>query len=75
MKKYKIPRKLSLVKFDFDTIDIKYHSQYPFSRHEHYIFLGEIPNMNGHCVIGHKNGAITFGWHTDNFVELTDDEV
>ena len=73
MKK-KMPRKLSLVKFDFDSLDVKFHSQYPFSRHEHCIFLGEIPNMDGHCVIGTKSGNITFGWHTDNFVEVTEDE-
>ena len=73
--KPKIPRKLSLVKFDFDSIDKKYHEQYPFLPSSHYIFLGEIPNMPGHCVIGKKDGTITWGWHSDNFAELTDEEV
>jgi len=74
-KKNKIPRKLSLVKFDFDSVDKKYHEQYPFLPSSHYIFLGEIPNMAEHCVIGKKDGTITWGWHTNNFVELSEEEV
>jgi hypothetical protein len=41
----KMPRKLSLVKFDFGNLPKKYHSKYPFKAEEHYVFLGEIPNM------------------------------
>jgi hypothetical protein len=74
-KNNKIPRKLSLVNFDFGSIDKKYHDHYPFMPNSNYIFLGEIPNMPGHCVIGKKDGSITWGWHSDNFVELTEDEV
>ena len=72
--KTKIPRKLSLVKFDFETLPKKYHSQYPFHPSERMIFLGEIPNMMGHCAVARSDGIISSGWHTDNFVELTDDE-
>jgi hypothetical protein len=40
MKK-EIPRQYSLVKFDFDALDEKYHSQMPFTRKGVYIFFGE----------------------------------
>ena len=73
--KTKTPRKLSLVKFDFKTLPKKYHSDYPFRPEDRLIFLGEIPNMMGHCVLAKEDGTITSGWHTDNFVELTEDEL
>ncbi len=72
--KWRKPRKLSLVKFDFEGLPKKYWTQYPFQPNESYLFLGEIPNMNGHCVIGNPDGTVQFGWHTNNFIELTDDE-
>ena len=72
----KIPRQYSLVKFDFAGIDERYHSQLPFSRNGVYVFFGEIPNMPGHCVISdHKTGQIYSGFHTDSFVELSEEEV
>ncbi|MCD0460144.1 hypothetical protein [Roseiconus lacunae] len=40
-----------------------------------YIFFGEIPNMRGHCVVAdHQTGQLYSGYHTENFVELTEDE-
>jgi hypothetical protein len=40
-----------------------------------YIFLGEIPNMPGHCVLLRNNdGKLFSGYHTENFIELTDEE-
>jgi len=67
------PRKLSLVKFVSDNIDI---SNYPFKRDAAYVFLGELVNMPGHCVVAeHPSGSIISGYHTENFVELTDDEI
>jgi len=39
-----------------------------------YIFLGEIPNMLGHCVISDKSGKILFGYHLENFTEIPEDE-
>lgn len=39
------------------------------------IYLGEIPNMEGHCVvIGHLSKKIYSGFHTDIFRELTEEE-
>ena len=76
MTKYKIPRKLSLVKFDYNKMPKKYHKDYlkTFEKDKHYLFIGEIPNMPGHCVISKEGGVITLGWHTDDFIELTDEE-
>ncbi len=71
----KIPRKLSWVKFDFTNLPKIYHSKYPFRKDEHLIFVGEISNMKGHCIISRKNGKLVIGYHTDNFVELTEDEI
>lgn len=65
------PRKLSLVKFDFTRIDRKFWSKYPFKSGRSYVFMGEIVNMLGHCVVAdHKTGKIYSGYHTENFVEL-----
>jgi hypothetical protein len=39
------------------------------------VFFGEIPNMPGHCVVAdHRSGQIYVGYHTDDFVELTEEE-
>lgn len=40
------------------------------------IYFGEIPNMPGHCVVmGSTTGDFYVGYHIENFVELTEDEV
>ena len=50
-------------------------AKYPFKEKGTYIFFGEIPNMPDHCIVAdYKTGKIYSGYHTDNFVELTDDE-
>jgi hypothetical protein len=72
----KMPRQYSLVKFDYESTPVEYHKCYPFKENEHYIFLGDIPNMPGHCVVvSVKTGQIYSCYHTENFIELTDDEV
>jgi len=76
MPKRKHPRQYSLVRFLFDDVDVKYHSQYPFTRDGVYVFFGEIPNMGGHCVVAnHKTGQIFSGYHTENFSELPSNDV
>ena len=48
---------------------------YPFTRGKAYVFLGEIPNMPGHCVVAEReNGRIHAGFHTDLFTELASNE-
>jgi hypothetical protein len=47
----------------------------PFKPAKAYLFLGEIPNMPGHCVVADiKTGRLLTGYHTSNFVEVPDDE-
>ena len=72
----KTPRKLSLVRFDAARLPRGFRRKYPFRAGVAYVFLGEIPNMPGHCVVAdHKSGQIHSGYHTDHFVELGKDEV
>jgi hypothetical protein len=53
-----------------------YESEYPFNNGEIFVFLGEISNMKGHCVVARRDdGKIFSCYHSDNFVELSEDEV
>jgi hypothetical protein len=56
------PRQFSLVRFDFDAFPAEYHAKYPFKKDGVYVFVGEIPNMPGHCVVAdHGTGRIYRG--------------
>jgi hypothetical protein len=39
------------------------------------VFLGEIPNVPGHCAVLLGSGQCDVGYHTFDFKELTDEEV
>ena len=68
--------KLKLVKFDFSELPEKYWKEYPLSVYDVFVMLGEIEQMPGHCVVCNiKTGQTYSCYHTDNFVELTDEEV
>ena len=71
------PRQYAFVKFDFDQYPAEYQAAYKmaFSPNHRYIYMGEIPNMGGHCIVMDDNGKHYVGYHTENFVELTDDEL
>jgi hypothetical protein len=70
-----IPRQYSLVRFSYEDIPEEYHSGYPFIPDRLYIFLGEIPNMPGHCiVIDHGDGTVHSGYHIENFSEISEEE-
>ncbi len=46
-----------------------------FGKDTLFIYLGEIPNMKGHCVvIGHGSGKIYSGYHIEDFRLVTEDE-
>lgn len=46
-----------------------------FDEDKFFIYLGEIPNMLGHCVvIGMKSERIFMGYHIDDFRLPTEDE-
>lgn len=71
----RVPRKLSLVKFEAPRLPGGSRRRYPFRTGLVYVFFGEIPNMPGHCVVAdHRSGQIYSGYHTDNFVELAEEE-
>jgi len=67
----KMPRQYSLVKFNYDNLPVEYHDGYPFKKNKRYVFLGEIPNMKGHCIVSDGKGTLYTGYHNENFVELT----
>ncbi len=46
-----------------------------FLAQDHFVYLGEIPNMPGHVVVAGENGRVYFGFHDDEFQELSEDEV
>lgn len=72
----------TLVKIDYDSFitnnTLKWydeHYQYVFPKDCVFIFMGEIKQMPGHCILCNlETGKITAGYHTDLFVELTEDE-
>lgn len=75
--KRKTPRQYSLIKFNYDSFDKKWHKLYlkTFKKNDTLCFFGEIPNMPGHCIVSNiKTGKFYFGYHTENFIELTEDE-
>lgn len=71
----KLPRKLSLVRFDAASLPRGFRRKYPFRTGRVYVFLGEIPNMPGHCLVAdERTGRLYSGYHSDLFVELTEHE-
>ena len=49
---------------------------YVFDKDNLFIYLGEIPNMPGHCVlIGHESGKIYSGYHIEDFRLPTENEL
>ena len=41
---------------------------------DHCLYLGEIPNMPGHCVVIRKDGVVVWALHEDEFEEVPEDE-
>jgi hypothetical protein len=71
----KIPKKLSLVRFDVSRLPGELRRKYPFRIRKTYVFFGEIPNMPGHCVVAdHKSGKLYSGYHTEHFVEIANND-
>jgi hypothetical protein len=66
------PRRLSLVKFAGVSGGA---GRLPFKVTRTYLFLGEIAQMPGHCVVVDvDSGRVWSGYHTENFREVPDDE-
>jgi len=54
---------------------LKKTNDHRFDKDNFFIYLGEIPNMPGNCVvIGHESGKIYSGYHTEDFRLPTEDE-
>jgi len=67
-------KKNQIVIFDIKP-DEPYSNVYPFKYDEHVLFLGEIVQMPGHCIIVNKLGQVLWGYHIDDFREPTEDEL
>lgn len=52
-----------------------YKNHYPFKDGDHFLMLGEIENMPGHCAVVDKSGRILWAYHTENFREPTEEEL
>ena len=80
-KKRKILKKMSLVKFNFESLNPAAFKEedcgrhYPFSIYDKFVYLGDVVQMPGHCiVVNTTTGQIYCGYHTDNFVEISEEE-
>ena len=69
-------RMRTLVKFNFDGLSFKYHCQYPFTIEDRFVYLGDLPQMKEHCVVARvSDGRIFSGYHTWNFIPLSEEEL
>ena len=41
----------TLVRFDYDTLPEGFHDEYPFNAEGVYVYLGDIKQMPGHCIV------------------------
>lgn len=70
-------KQYTLVKFDYSDMTDEWKKEYlkVFEPDKIYIYLGEITQMPGHCiVIEMETGKVISGYHTENFIELKEDE-
>ena len=71
-------RQYALVKVNPASVQLLSESgaaKSPLLEESVFVYLGEIPNMPGHCVLaGHNTGRVLSGFHIDHFVELSESE-
>ena len=70
------PRLLSWVKIN-PELEVDYGSHYAkkLGRTDFLIYMGEIPNQRGHCIIFNQDTQkMHVGYHIETFVEMTEDE-
>lgn len=79
LQKYECPIKTNtMVKFDYEGMPKEYHKHYldKFPKNEVFVFMGELQQMPEHCIVmNYKTGKIYSGYHIEDFIPLTDDEV
>jgi hypothetical protein len=70
-KKTRHPRQYALVKH----VPYPEEKRSPFPKGARLVYLGEIPNMPGYCVVVDcKSGRIRTGYHTERFEEIPQEE-
>jgi len=80
------PRPYSFVRFKFENVaeeDKSYYTHFQLEKNQILLFISEIANMPGHCIVtkltsnkDESDSVRTYtGYHTSDFVELTDEEV
>jgi hypothetical protein len=52
-----------------------YENEYPFKNGDIVFVFGEIQHMPEHCVLATKDGKVLWGYHTEDFIPLTEEEV
>jgi len=52
----------------------EYENLYPFKKCQPLLFLGEVVQMPGHCIVVDKSGKVYWGYHISNFREPLDNE-
>lgn len=58
-----------------DSVGTGGDMDYPFEHGEKLLFLGEIVQMPGHCIVIMRNGKVSWGVHTSDFRHPNEDEV
>lgn len=65
----------TLVRYVFLGLDKKHLRHIPFTKDDTFVYLGDIVQMPGHCiVIRMKDGKVFCGYHTEDFVEIPEEE-
>jgi hypothetical protein len=64
-------KKNTLVRFNFDGMPEAYAREYPFTVKDRFIYLGDVVQMPGHCVVVRiEDGQMFCCYHTDDFVKV-----
>lgn len=67
---------LSLVRLTAEALEDLRKSKHPLTNHDFFVYLGDIHNMAGHCVVLTRDGKRHYvGYHTDNFELVPEDEM
>jgi len=65
----------TLVKFDFDSLPVDLRNAYPFKAEDRFVYMGDIVQMPGHCVIVRlQDGKMFCCYHTDGFIAVPENE-
>ena len=67
----------SLVKFNEEYIKLLHDNGYDIeNKDDVFVYMGEIPNMSGHCVVMNITiSKLIISHHVDSFRELRDEEI